>query len=93
MLVLQKCTMEKNDRDDVTFEMSFDYEFVEDFHKDVKKEPSAASNKTFGDSETDSANVSLGEDEEVDAVQLEEVVTHTDGGKRTVLRDKPDTKG
>jgi len=44
MLVLQKCTVEKNDCDNVTFEISFDYEFVEDFHKDVKKETSAASN-------------------------------------------------
>ena len=27
MLVLEKCTEERNDRDDVSFEMTFDYEF------------------------------------------------------------------
>ena len=32
LLVMDKCTQEKNDRDDVSFEMSFDYEFVEDFY-------------------------------------------------------------
>ena len=32
LLVLEKCTEEKNDRDDANFEMLFDYEFVEDFY-------------------------------------------------------------
>lgn len=34
--------MERNDRDDVSFEMSFDYEFVEDFYVDRAGEKSQA---------------------------------------------------
>ena len=34
LVVLDKCTREINDRDDVHFEMEFDYEFVEDFYID-----------------------------------------------------------
>ena len=36
--MLDKCTAEKNDRDDVSFEMSFDYEFVEDFFVEKQAE-------------------------------------------------------
>ena len=39
LLVLEKCTEEKNDRDDANFEMLFDYEFVEDFYVDRDKSP------------------------------------------------------
>ena len=39
LLVLEKCTEEKNDRDDANFEMLFDYEFVEDFCVDRDKSP------------------------------------------------------
>ena len=37
LVVLDKCTVEKKDRDDVNFEMSFDYEFVEDFCSDSRE--------------------------------------------------------
>lgn len=92
MLVLEKCTTEDNDRDDTTFAMSFNYEFVEDFHMDMKREPAGASNEIFSNAETDSADAFGGEEGEVDGVELKEVVTHTDGGKRIVLRDTTSSK-
>lgn len=89
MLVLEKCTKEKNDRDDINFAMSFDYEFVEDFH--MKEEPLGASNEIFSNMETDSADVYFGEDD-VEGLELRQVVTHTDTGKRTKLRNTTGTK-
>ena len=92
MLVLEKCTKEDKDRDDITFAMTFDYEFVEDFYTGTKKEPAGASNQIFGNADTDSADVYLGEDEDGGDVELQEVVTQTDGGKKTLQRDKAGTK-
>ena len=46
LVVLDKCTVEKKDRDDVNFEMSFDYEFVEDFCSDSRETtPTSATNR------------------------------------------------
>ena len=47
-LVLDKCTHEKNDRDDVGFQMSFDYEFVEDFYVERPIEDSTTPPPTGG---------------------------------------------
>ena len=87
MLVLEKCTKENKDRDDIAFTMTFDYEFVEDFYTGTKKEPVGASNQIFGNAVTDSA-IYLGEDE----VELQDFATETDGGKKTLQREKAGTK-
>lgn len=92
MLVLEKCTKENKDRDDIAFTMTFDYEFVEDFYTGTRKEPVGASNQIFGNTGTDSGDVYLGEDEDGEGVELQEVVTQTDGGKKTLQREKAGTK-
>lgn len=92
MLVLEKCTKENKDRDDIAFTMTFDYEFVEDFYTGTKKEPVGAFNQIFGNAGTDLADVYLEEDKDVEEVELQEVVTQTDSGKKTLQREKADTK-
>lgn len=91
MLVLEKCTKENKDRDDIAFTMTFDYEFVEDFYTGTRKEPVGASNQIFGNTGTDSA-IYLGEDEDGEGVELQDFATETDGGKKTLQREKAGTK-
>ena len=52
LVVLDKCTEENFDRDDVHFTMKFDYEFVEDFYVErpdqpTSTEPTATTNVVF----------------------------------------------
>lgn len=52
LVVLDKCTEERFDRDDVSFEMKFDYEFVEDFynkrlHQPPSSQPTATAKVVF----------------------------------------------
>ena len=51
-MVLDKCTEENFDRDDVHFTMKFDYEFVEDFYVERPDQPTSSEPTT-----TSTANV------------------------------------
>lgn len=47
LVVLDKCTEENFDRDDVHFTMKFDYEFVEDFYVERPKQPTSSQPTTI----------------------------------------------
>ena len=94
MLVLEKCTEERNDRDDVSFEMTFDYEFVEDFYVDRSTEhkttPTNATNVVFNGTRSGSLQGRRngdGEYGETAVVELREVKVMVDGERKSVKTD------
>ena len=91
--MLEKCTEERNDRDDVNFEMFFDYEFVEDFYVDRSGERQAnATNVVFReagrsgslDRVPGAGRGEEGGDGETAAVELREVAVVVDGKGKVV---------
>ena len=98
LLVMDKCTKEKNDRDDVSFQMSFDYEFVEDFYVERPAEDNTTpppiggvANVRFSGSGRGSWVGVPGKREEGEVVELRDVTVLEDG--KTEKEEESGVKG
>ena len=82
--MIEKCTVEKNDRDDVSFEMSFDYEFVEDFYVDRSNQEKTtptinATNVIFSGGRQEGVPGTREEGEKTAVVELRDVTVVKEG--------------